>query len=234
MRCCAVSTRISPMMRTRSRMVKAMESRISARLPPTWCWMVMAVVISSRSSERTRRTMLVSACSKGRPRLTSRMTRLNSVEMGGCVSRTTSSMACRNEAPARRALATSVMVSARWSLKACRRLHLRRFTYQRGTHQPRMTATSRARGLSRPGRTVLPRMKATMGVPTTAAVRRARYSEGRSCRSARASSRAMLVPQSRRSTTRSTPAAARPPKSSCAATCAERTARCCGPGRQPG
>ena len=64
MRCWAVRVRISPLMRTRSRMVKAIESRISARLPPTWCWMAMAVVISSRSSERTRRTRLASACSK--------------------------------------------------------------------------------------------------------------------------------------------------------------------------
>ena len=59
-------------------MVKAIESRISARLPPTVCWIEMAVAISSRSSDRTRRTMFSSACSNGRPRLTSRMTRPNS------------------------------------------------------------------------------------------------------------------------------------------------------------
>ncbi|MEZ4597600.1 MAG: hypothetical protein R3C32_12750 [Chloroflexota bacterium] len=35
MRPCAVRVRISPLMRTRSRMVNAMESSISARLPPT-------------------------------------------------------------------------------------------------------------------------------------------------------------------------------------------------------
>ena len=43
----------------------------------------MAVAISSRSSERTRRTMFSSAVSNGRPRFTSRMTRPNSVEIGG-------------------------------------------------------------------------------------------------------------------------------------------------------
>ena len=43
----------------------------------------MAVAMSSRSSERTRRTMFSSALSKGSPRFTSRMTRPNSIEMGG-------------------------------------------------------------------------------------------------------------------------------------------------------
>src|ERR1035437_6599585 len=97
MRCCDVSVLISPLIRTRSRIVNAMESRISARLPPTWCWIVIAVVISSRSSERTRRTMFSRAASKASPRLTSRTTRLNSVVIGGCASRTTISIACRNE-----------------------------------------------------------------------------------------------------------------------------------------
>ena len=32
-------------------MVKAIESRTVARLPPTWLWMLMAVTISSRSSD---------------------------------------------------------------------------------------------------------------------------------------------------------------------------------------
>ena len=62
--------------------------------------MVIAVAISSRSSDFTRRTMFSIACSNGRPRLTSRMTRANSVEIGGRDSRTTSSIACRNEDPA--------------------------------------------------------------------------------------------------------------------------------------
>ena len=52
----------------------------------------MAVAISSRSSDRTRRTMFSRATSNDRPRLTSRMTRPNSVEIGGRDSRTTSSM----------------------------------------------------------------------------------------------------------------------------------------------
>ena len=112
----------------------------------------MAVAISSRSSERTRRAMLLSACSKGRPRLTSRMTRLNSVLMGGCVSRTTISMDCRNEEPARSELAMSVMVSARRLLKALRRSLLRRFSQKRGSHQPMTTAATYASGLPSVGR----------------------------------------------------------------------------------
>src|SRR2546422_213567 len=67
----------------RSRIVNAIESRISARLPPTWCWIAIAVAISSKSSDFTRRTMFSSATSNGRPRFTSRMTRPNSVEIGG-------------------------------------------------------------------------------------------------------------------------------------------------------
>ena len=70
------------------------------------------------------------------------MTRLNSVEMGGCVSRTTISMACRNDEPDRSALAMSVMVSASAPLKALRRLPLRRLSQKRGIHQPTTTPTS--------------------------------------------------------------------------------------------
>src|SRR4026208_1537209 len=64
--------------------------------------MLMAVAVSSRSSDRTRRTMFSSAWSNGRPRLTSRMTRPNSVETGGRDSRTTRSIGWRNEGAGRR------------------------------------------------------------------------------------------------------------------------------------
>jgi tight adherence protein B len=37
-----VSVLISPLIRIRSRIVKAIESRISARLPPTWYWMLIS------------------------------------------------------------------------------------------------------------------------------------------------------------------------------------------------
>ena len=47
---CAVSVDISPLMRTRSRMVKEIESRISARLPPTSRWTFIAVTTKSRST----------------------------------------------------------------------------------------------------------------------------------------------------------------------------------------
>jgi tight adherence protein B len=53
----------------------------------------MAVAISSKSSDFTRRTMFSRATSNGRPRLTSRMTRPNSVVTGGRPSRTPSSIA---------------------------------------------------------------------------------------------------------------------------------------------
>ena len=55
------------------------------------------------------------------------MTRPNSVEIGGRDSRTTSSMACRNDEPARSALAIRVIVSGSCLLKALRRPLLRRF-----------------------------------------------------------------------------------------------------------
>ena len=201
MRCCAVSVRISPWMRTRSRMVKAMESRISARLPPTWCWMEIAMTISSRSSERTRRTMLSSAWSKGRPRLTSRTTRANSVDMGAWVSRTTISIACRNEAPARRALATSVIVSASWSLNFLSREFWRRRTQKRGRKKPTIAPTTRKSGLPSVGRMGDSRSMST-GTPTVVAAHRPRYSLTRSLRSARARSDAIWLPKSCRSSLR--------------------------------
>ena len=86
-------------------MVKAIESRISARLPPTWCWIEMAVAISSRSSDRTRLTMFSSACSNGEAEVDLADDAANSVEIGGRDSRTTISIACRKDDPARSAFA---------------------------------------------------------------------------------------------------------------------------------
>ena len=96
----------------------------------------MAVAISSRSSDRTRRTMFSSAWSNGRPRLTSRMTRPNSVEIGGRDSRTTISIACRNDEPARSALAIRVIVSGSCLLNALSRPFLRRLSQKRGSRKP--------------------------------------------------------------------------------------------------
>ncbi len=129
-----------------------MESRISARLPPTWYWMEMAVTISSRSSDFTRRTRFSRACSNGRPRFTSRMTRWNSVEIGGRASRTTSSIACRKDEPARRAFAIRVMVSGSCLLNWLRRLPWRRRTYQRGRKKPITAPTRRRIGFWSAGR----------------------------------------------------------------------------------
>ena len=113
----------------------------------------MAVAISSRSSERTRRTMFSSATSNDRPRLTSRMTRPNSVEIGGRDSRTTSSTAWRNEEPARRALAIRVIVSGSCLLNDLRRPDLRRPSQKRGSMNPISSPTMRNSGLRRVGST---------------------------------------------------------------------------------
>src|SRR2546423_2985825 len=188
-------------MRTRSRIVYAIESRISARLPPTVCWIEMAVAISSRSSDFTRRTMFSSACSNGRPRLTSRMTRPNSVEMGGRDSRTTSSMACRNDEPALSALAMRVIVSGRFLLKALRRPPFRRPSQRRGRKKPTMPPTRRMSGL-RSGGTPTLRKIMISGTPIVEPAQIARNSLTLSLRSARAISRARLAPKSRASTTR--------------------------------
>jgi peptidyl-dipeptidase Dcp len=62
-----VNTRISPLIRTRSRMVKEIVSRISARLPPTSRWTLIAVMTRSRSSLGMRRRRLSRAVSIGTP-----------------------------------------------------------------------------------------------------------------------------------------------------------------------
>ena len=79
------------------------------------------------------------------------MTRLNSVEIGGRDSRTTSSMACRNDEPARSALAMSVIVSGSCLLKAFRRPPLRRLSQKRGSRNPINAPTSNAIGDPRAG-----------------------------------------------------------------------------------
>src|SRR6478672_786468 len=177
-----------------------MESRISARLPPTVCWMLMAVAISSRSSDRTRRTMFSMACSNGRPRLTSRMTRLNTVDIGGRDSRTTSSTAWRNDEPARRPFARSVIVSGSCLLNAFRRPPFRRPSQNRGSMNPIKTPTRSAIGLRRAGRPSEKTMNRS-GTPMIEPAQMARNSDGFSLRSARAMSRARFAPKSRCSTT---------------------------------
>ena len=135
----------------------------------------MAVAISSRSSERTRRTMFSSATSNERPRLTSRMTRPNSVEIGGRDSRTTSSIAWRNEEPARSALAISVIVSGSCLLNDLRRPDLRRPSQKRGSMKPTSRPISRTSGLRRAGKAT---EKATIrsGTPIVVAAQMTRYS----------------------------------------------------------
>src|SRR5438132_1503460 len=81
-RACAVRVRISPWIRMRSRMVKAIVSRISARLPPTTRWICTAVTIRSKSSLSIRLTMWASESSTETPRFISRTARLNSSAIG--------------------------------------------------------------------------------------------------------------------------------------------------------
>ena len=159
----------------------------------------MAVAMSSRSSERTRRTMFSRALSKGSPRFTSRMTRPNSIEMGGRLSRTTSSIAWRNEEPARRALAMRVIVSGSCLLKAESRPFLRRPSQKRGSQKPRSTPPRSTIGLPRAGK-MTERTSMMRGTPTIEAAQMRRYSLTLRCRSARARSRARLAPKSRCST----------------------------------
>ena len=161
----------------------------------------MAVAISSRSSERTRRTMFSSAWSNGRPRLTSRMTRPNSVEIGGRDSRTTSSIACRKDDPARSALAIRVIVSGSCLLNAPRRPLLRRPSQKRGSRKPMKPPMSRNSGLPSVGMSG-DRSSIASGTPMTVPAQISRNSDGLSLRSARAMSRARLAPKSRCSTTR--------------------------------
>ena len=64
------------------------------------------------------------------------MTRENSIEIGGRDSRTTSSIAWRNDDPERRAFAISVTVSGSCLLNALSRPPLRQFSQNRGAMKP--------------------------------------------------------------------------------------------------
>ena len=87
---------------------------MSARFPPTCCWMSTAVTMSEKSGLPTRPSISVSARSKGFPRFVSRRTRANSVLTGGFISLEMISIVCRKEKPALRELETSVRQSAIW------------------------------------------------------------------------------------------------------------------------
>ena len=93
----AVRVEIWPLIRTRSRIVKAMLSRISARLPPTVRWMATAVTIRSRSSDSIRFTMWLRDSSTDPPRFISRTQRANSSAIGGVAFLETVSIAWANE-----------------------------------------------------------------------------------------------------------------------------------------
>jgi hypothetical protein len=101
--------------------------------------------------------------------LTSRITRWNSVDTGGSVSRTTISTACRNEEPARSALAMSVIVSARRELNARRRPPCRRRSQKRGTKKPTMAPMIRPSGPARAGRKSPPTTATRTGIAIIAA-----------------------------------------------------------------
>jgi hypothetical protein len=109
-------------------------------------------------------------------------------------------MACRNEEPARRALAIRVMVSGSCLLKAPSRPFRRRASQKRGSRKPISAPISRKSGLPRAGRNG-DRANIATGMPTIEAPQMSRNSDGLSLRSARAMSRARFAPKSRCSTT---------------------------------
>ena len=137
-------------------------------MPPTWCWMCdggghQLQVLGADATDHVVERLL-----EGQAQVDLAD---DAVELGG--DRAAASRARPSRWPAgtrsRRAaqLAMSVMVSARSSLNALRRLPLRRLSQKRGSHQPttardeRTRAGCRARaGRSRPGRTT------TAGMPT--------------------------------------------------------------------
>ena len=100
MRPIAVSERILRPNCCRCRTVSATRSNRFASEPPTWRWMVTAVMVNSKFFEPTRSDMSLSASSIDRPSPVSVSTRLNSADAGGCPSSTTAWSPCLNEWPA--------------------------------------------------------------------------------------------------------------------------------------
>ena len=110
-------------------------------------------------------------------------------------------MAWRNEEPARSALAIRVIVSGSCLLNALRRLDLRRPSQKRGSMNPISAPTTQHDRVAQ-GREARPRGPASRpGRRSWCPTQITMYSDGLSCRSARAISRARLAPKSRCSTT---------------------------------
>src|SRR3984893_9424498 len=176
----AVAAEISPLMRTRSRMVEPMVSSIPARLPPTLIWTRIAVTTSSRSSLPLRRAVLASAFSREPPTCSSRTQRPNSSWIGGLASLEITSSVCGSEWPAFIELAIRLSTSTSWLLRRFRRRPARNFTYMPGTRTP-STAPMGTATLTPKRRKQMPATRAVQ--PTWAMM----YSEGLSRRPARAS-----------------------------------------------
>src|ERR671936_563888 len=100
MRPMAVSDRILRANCCRERTVSATMSKRPASDPPTWRWIVTAVIANSKFFEPTRSAMSASASSIGRPRDVSVRTRFSSWSAGGWPSSTTACRPCLNECPA--------------------------------------------------------------------------------------------------------------------------------------
>ena len=96
-------------------------SKMPARLPPTWRWIVTAVMTKRRFFEPTRSAISASAPSIGRPRRVSVRTRLNSLAAGPAPSSTTAWIPCRKLWPALSDAASVVSTSGSWSSIAARR-----------------------------------------------------------------------------------------------------------------
>ncbi|MNY08834.1 hypothetical protein D3C86_1417080 [compost metagenome] len=118
MRPWVVKVRIWPCIFLRSRMVVARLSRISARLPPVWRWMMTAMPKISRSSLGMRSSQLRMATSRAVPTRNSCRTSETSADMGSVNSSTTSSRACWTLLPAFTALATTPTMSGSCSSKS--------------------------------------------------------------------------------------------------------------------
>ena len=104
------------------------------------------------------------------------MTRPNSVEIGGRDSRTTSSIACRNDEPARSALAISVIVSGNCLLKAFSRPLMRRLSQKPRDAEADERADQQDERIAERPDSRIEKMSIPTGTPTTEPIQMQRNS----------------------------------------------------------
>src|SRR6202022_982006 len=164
----------------RSRIVNAIVSRISARLPPTIRWICTAVTRRSKSSDIMRWFMCSRASSTVMPRFISRTARVNSSDIGTGADLAMVAIAWAKEYPALSALLRRRMVSPSCELRALERLRCRCLTSNTGAKELRAPAMVAIAKLWLMKYTA---MNARAMTPATAR----KYSDTRSLMSARAS-----------------------------------------------